>query len=40
MDRELRILAYTVGALIAARLLVLAIDAIAVGLQRRSLYSE
>jgi hypothetical protein len=40
MSRELRLLAYLVGALVVARVLVLTVDALAVGLQRRSLYSD
>jgi hypothetical protein len=38
MTRELRIVAYFVAGLIAARAIVLAVDAIAVGWMRRGLY--
>jgi hypothetical protein len=40
MSREIRLLAYLAGAVIAARVLVLTVDAITIGLQRRSLYRE
>ncbi len=40
MSRELRMIAWVAVGIVAARVLVLAIDAIAIGLQRRSLYAE